>query len=85
MKRLLIIFLLPASLLWFGPRAFAEDAPPSPIAAPTEWYLRFDQANLNVLSACIQELKKKDADPFLATIQAQIGKQAEIVAAIKAK
>ncbi len=91
MKRLLMIFVLPASLLWFGSsQAFAEEAskpddPPAPVAAPTEWYLRFDQPNLNVLSACIPELPKRVADPFLANIQAQITGQAALIAALKAK
>jgi hypothetical protein len=86
MKRLAIIAcLLSTAAVYAEDAPKAPDAPPAPVAAPTEWYLRFDQPNLNVLSACIQELPKRAADPFLANIQAQIGKQADIIAAVKAK
>jgi hypothetical protein len=84
-RAVMIAFLLSTA-------AYADDAPkpadPSPVAAPappTEWYLKFDQPMLNALSACIQEMPKRVADPFLSVVQGQIGGQAAIVAAVKAK
>jgi hypothetical protein len=75
----------------FSTAAYADDAQkppdPAPVVAPpiTEWYLKFDQPMLNALSACIPEMPKKIADPFLTTLQGQINGQAAIIAAMKAK
>lgn len=85
MNRLLIIACLLSTAAYADDAPKAPEAAPAPVVTPTEWYLRFDQPNLNVLSACIQELPKRAADPFLATIQAQITGQAAIIAAVKAK
>ena len=70
--------------------AFAEDAVPTapttvPTAPPTEWYIRLDQPMINSLAQCGQEMRKKDADPFLSAIDAQLKNQPAIILAIKAK
>lgn len=62
-----------------------QPAPAAPTTQPTEWYLRVDQAGINALSQCIQELPKKIADPFLFNLDAQLRSQDKIKAEIKGK
>jgi hypothetical protein len=94
-KKLAIIAILLAT------PAFAEDAPvekpaetpaavvpspPIPVPLPpTEWFIRLDQGMINSIASCAQEMKKRDADPFLFAIDAQLKGQPSIIAAIKAK
>ena len=92
-------YLALAALL-FATSAFAEDAPATdkpaeapapavqpipPAMPPTEWFIRLDQGMINSIAACAQEMKKRDADPFLFAIDAQIKTQPAIIAAAKAK
>lgn len=95
MKKLAIIAILLATPV------FAEDAPapaekpaeapavaPAPAApapVPTEWYIRLDQQGINNIAQCAQELPKKQADPFLFGLDAQLKGQAALIASIKAK
>lgn len=69
--------------------AFSEEVKPSepssPVAAPTEWYIRLDQQGLNNIAQCAQELPKKIADPFLFGLDAQLKGQPALVTSIKAK
>lgn len=88
MKYLAIIAILLAD------PAFAEDAPAvgkpteapaAPAPVPTEWYIRLDQAMINNIASCAQEMKKREADPFLFAIDAQLKAQPALIASIKAK
>ena len=90
-------YFVVAAILFATP-AFAEDAPKpaeapaapaatpaAPTPVPTEWYIRLDQQGINNIAQCAQEMKKRDADPFLFAIDAQLKSQPAIIAAIKAK
>lgn len=59
--------------------ARAEDKPAAPPVPPSVYFLALDQQDLSLLSAAINELPKRAADPFLAKLQGQIAKQAEII------
>ena len=73
MKRL----LLAAAVVLVVSPAIAEDAPKAP---PQKIYLEFDQQDLNILSAAINNgLVKAVADPFLVKINTMIGQQPQIV------
>jgi hypothetical protein len=52
--------------------AAAQPAPPR-----TEFYLKFDAADLQNLNAGIMELPKRVADPFLAKLNGQLQQQTQ--------
>lgn len=74
-----------------APAAAPAPTPPEPAklapAAPqlTEWYLKVDQAMINSIATCAQEMRKREADPFLFALDAQLKSQPALIAAIKAK
>ena len=61
---------------------FAQEAPPAPNAKIT---LEFDQQQIQWLSAAINELPKKIADPFLADLQRQFSEKQKAAEAAKPK
>lgn len=67
--------------------AAVAPSPPAPAPLPpTEWFIRLDQGMINSIASCAQEMKKRDADPFLFAIDAQLKSQSSIIgAAAKAK
>lgn len=83
MNQLLALAIL--TLTMIAAPARAEDKPAAPPAPPPSvYFLAVDQADLNLLSAAINELPKKLADPLFAKLQGQIGKQTEIIDKAKA-
>lgn len=69
-----------ASLVLIANTAIAEEAvAPKVEAAPprTEFYLKFDNNDLQILSTAAMELPKKIADPFIAKMQAQLAAQTQ--------
>lgn len=83
MKKLAIIALL------LSTSAYAEDVKPDATAPATAvvpakptppYFFMMDDADLNVIAAGLNELKKREADPFLMKLQGQLNDQAKIKA-----
>lgn len=66
-----------------APAAVAPSPPAQAPLPPTEWFIRLDQGMINSIASCAQEMKKREADPFLFAIDAQLKGQPSIIAAIK--
>lgn len=70
--------IMAAALLLATATAFADDAKPETKAeaAPrTDWYLKFDAAELQHLNTALMELPKRLADPLLAKLNIQLKQQ----------
>lgn len=61
------------------PEAATSPAPPAEMKETprTEFYLKFDAADLQMLNAAIMELPKRTADPFLAKLNGQLSTQTQ--------
>lgn len=78
MTRLAIL----ATILLASTAAFGEDAPkpdasgnevakPVPVPA-SKWMIELDQGDINLLDACVVELPKRVADPFIAKLKGNL-------------
>lgn len=56
----------------------------TPAPAPDKAYFEFDQADLATLAQAINELPKKQADPFLLKLQGQMQRQHQFKAQFEA-
>lgn len=78
MKKFALILTLLAS------PAFAEEAAPvqpvapvpaatpAPAPGPALWSLELDQQDIQTLNACVMELPKRTADPFIARLNGKL-------------
>ncbi len=96
MKKLVLIVLLFSTPAWAEPSTEAKDKPLAPTATdtadkpaaqpapaptpPSAYFIMVDQNDLNLLSAAINELPKKLADPLIQRLQSQIQDQAKVIA-----
>jgi len=90
------MIILTTALLLGASVCRAEDAPATPApqveatpaavppASPAKFYLEVDQADLQAISAGINELPKRVADPLVLKLNAQLQAQQTIVAAKEA-
>lgn len=56
-----------------------ETPAPAAATAPAKFYLELDQADLNAVSAALNELPKKIADPLILKLNGQLQAQQKVV------